>query len=101
MYAKIYKPEPSAMTSGRANLDLWLLEYEINEPRMIDPLTGNDRNTDTRQQLKLKFDSMEAAVAYAKAKNIPHRVIDTVKSKRISRSYSENFAYDRKMPWTH
>ena len=101
MYAKIYKPEASAMTSGRANLDAWFLEYETDEPRMIDPLTGNDRNTDTRQQIKMKFDSLEAAVSYAKAKRIPHRVIAVQKTKRISRSYSENFAYDRKMPWTH
>ncbi|GGX59477.1 hypothetical protein GCM10011309_06530 [Litorimonas cladophorae] len=101
MFAKIYKPEASAMTSGRANLDMWCLEYQSAQPSIIDPLTGNARNVDTREQLELRFDSLEDAVAYAKANGIPHRIVDRPKSKRIPRSYSENFDYDRKLPWTH
>jgi len=101
MFAKIYKPEASAMTSGRANLDVWYLEYQTTQPSQIDPLTGNARNTDTHDQLKMKFASLEDAVAYAKANNIPHRVVNKPKTKRIPRSYAENFDYDRKLPWTH
>ncbi len=101
MFAKIYKPEPSAMTSGRANLDAWCLEYQSTQPSVIDPLTGNARNVDTRDQLKMKFNTMEDAVAYAKANSIPHRIVDRPKRKRISRSYAENFDYFRKLPWTH
>jgi hypothetical protein len=101
MYAKIYQPEPSAMTSGRATAGIWVLEYQSTQPRVIDPLTGNTRNSDTRAQLKMTFDTRDAAVAYAKANQIPHRVVDRPKSKRIPRSYSENFDYDRKLPWTH
>ena len=101
MYAKIYKAEPSAMTSGRANAGVWMLDFQSTQPRVIDALTGNTRNVDTRAQLEMKFESKEDAVSYAKANNIPHRVIDRPKSKRISRSYSENFDYDRKLPWTH
>ncbi len=89
------------MTSGRANSEKWYLEYQSIERSVIDPLTGNTRNVDTREQLKMPFDTLEDAVAYAKANNIPHRVIDRPKSKRIPRSYSENFDYDRKLPWTH
>jgi hypothetical protein len=101
MYAKIYQAEPSAMTSGRATAGVWMLEYQSSKPRVIDPLTGNTRNSDTRAQLKLTFASRTDAVAYAKSNNIPHRVIDRPKSKRIPRSYAENFDYDRKLPWTH
>lgn len=101
MFAKIYKPEASAMTSGRAHLDVWCLEFQSTQRSMIDPLTGNARNVDTRDQLDMRFETLEDAVAYAKANNIPHRVVDRPKSKRISRSYSENFDYDRKLPWTH
>jgi len=101
MYAKIYKAEPSAMTSGRANAGVWILDFQSTKPRVIDALTGNTRNVDTRAQLEMKFKSKEDAVSYAKANDIPHRVIDRPKSKRISRSYSENFDYDRKLPWTH
>jgi len=101
MYAKIYQAEPSAMTSGRATAGVWMLEYQSSQSRTIDPLTGNTRNSDTRAQLKLKFDSKEDAVSYAKANHLPHRVVDRPKTKRIPRSYAENFDYDRKLPWTH
>ncbi|WP_299380290.1 NADH dehydrogenase ubiquinone Fe-S protein 4 [uncultured Kiloniella sp.] len=102
MYAKIYRPEPSAMTSGRAHLDQWILEFTSNTPTMIDPLTGNARSIDTREQLDMKFVTLESAVAYAKANNIPHRIINAPTSRgRIRRSYADNFAYDRKLPWTH
>ena len=89
------------MTSGRAHLDQWILEFTSNTPTMIDPLTGNARSIDTREQLDMKFVTLESAVAYAKANNIPHRVEKPKTVKRVSRSYAENFAYDRKHPWTH
>jgi len=101
MFAKIYQPSPSAMTSGRANSDHWVLEFVSRAAKRIDPLTGNTSSSDTRDQLDLIFDSAEEAVAYAKANDIPHRVIRRSKMKRIPRSYGENFDYDRKLPWTH
>ena len=101
MYAKIYKAEPSAMTSGRANAGVWMLDFQSTKPRVVDALTGNTRNVDTRSQLDMKFESKDAAISYAQANNIPYRVIDRPKSKRISRSYADNFAFERKLPWTH
>jgi hypothetical protein len=101
MFAKIYQPNPSAMTSGRAKSNHWLLEFVSKGPTVIDPLTGNTRSVNPRSQIELKFDTQEEAVAYAKAHNIPHRVIESKKMKRIPRSYSDNFKYDRKLPWTH
>ena len=101
MFAKIYQPSPSAMTSGRAGAGQWALEFVSRGTNRIDPLTGNTSSSDTRVQLDLTFESEDAAVAYAKANNIPHRVIRGRKMKRIPRSYAENFDYDRKLPWTH
>ncbi len=101
MFARIYQPAPNAMQSGRANTRHWVLEFPKGGTRTIDPLTGTYRSTDVTGQLDLKFDTMEAAVAYAKARNIPHKVIAPKAVKRIHRSYSDNFAYDRKQPWTH
>ena len=101
MYAKIYQAQPSAMTSGRATAGVWMIDFQSTKPRVIDPLTGNTRSVDTRGQLEMKFVSKEAAISYAKANDIPFRVIDRPKSKRISRSYAENFDFDRKLPWTH
>ena len=101
MFAKIYQPSPNAMQSGRANSQQWVLEFPKGGKRVIDPLTGTYRGTDMMDQLELRFDSLEAAVAYAKANNIPHKVIKPKAVRRVSRSYSENFDYDRKLPWTH
>jgi len=74
MFAKIYQPSPCAMQSGRANTQHWVLEFVSRKPVLIDPLTGNTRSTDMRSQIELKFDTLDEAVAYAKANNIPHRI---------------------------
>ena len=100
MLAKIYQPSPSAMTSGRAKRH-WVLEFMGGSSGTIDPLTGTKRSMNMRSQLNLKFETLEEAVAYAKANNIPHQVVQSQKVKRISRSYADNFAFDRKLPWTH
>ena len=101
MFAKIYQPSASAMQSGRGNTQKWVLEFVSRTPTVIDPLTGTARSTNMRDQLSLKFDSLEDAVSYAKGNKIPYRVSQPKTRKRISRSYAENFAYDRKLPWTH
>ena len=101
MYAKIYRPRPSAMTSGRAKTHHWILEFDSAEPRLIDPLTGNAVSTDTREQVRMTFDTLDEAVSYCKANDIPHRVHGAQSTKRIPRSYADNFAFDRKLPWTH
>ncbi len=101
MFARIYQPSPNAMQSGRGNSRHWVLELPRSSKGTVDPLTGTFRSTDMSAQLDLKFETLEAAVAYAKANNIPHRVIKPKTVKRISRSYAENFAYERKLPWTH
>jgi len=101
MFAKIYQPAPNAMQSGRAGSSEWALEFKPSSRGEIDPLTGTMRSTDMRAQLNLKFATLEEAVAYAKANNIPHRVVKPRRVKRVSRSYSDNFAFERKHPWTH
>ena len=101
MFARIYQPAPNAMQSGRKGSEDWVLEFAKSGTRAIDPLTGTKRSTDMTAQLDLRFDDLEAAVAYAKAHNIVHRVEKPKAVRRVSRSYAENFDYDRKHPWTH
>ncbi len=101
MIARIYQPAPNAMQSGRAKSRHWVIEFSKAKTGILDPLTGTYRSTDPKAQLDLKFDSLDDAVAYAKANNIPHRVEKPKTVKRVSRSYAENFDYDRKLPWTH
>lgn len=89
------------MSSGRAKSNYWILQYETDEPLAINPLTGNAVSTDTREQIRLTFETLEEAVSYAKANNIPHRIHGARTTPRIHRSYADNFAFDRKLPWTH
>lgn len=101
MFAKIYQPSRNAMQSGQANSQHWALEFTGRDRQIIDPLTGTQTSTNTLKQLDLKFKSLEDAVAYAKSRGIPYQVTQKPARKRISRSYAENFDYERKLPWTH
>ena len=38
MTARIYRPAPNAMQSGKAKSQEWLLEFESATPRTVDPL---------------------------------------------------------------
>ena len=101
MRARIYKPAKNAMQSGRARTKLWLLEYEPESPRTPDPLMGWTSSHDMRQQLALEFDTSEEAVAYAEKHNIPYQVFEPHAPTPKPKAYSDNFRFDRKVPWSH
>ena len=65
MVARIYKPARNTMQSGRARSQHWVLEFEPETARGIEPLMGWTSSGDTRQQLRLNFDTKEHAIAYA------------------------------------
>jgi hypothetical protein len=101
MLARIYQPAKNAMQSGKARSKKWLLEYEPEQPREIDPLMGWTSSGDMKQQLSLEFDTAEEAVAYAEKHGIPFRVFEPHKPEAKAKSYSDNFRFDRKVPWSH
>jgi hypothetical protein len=101
MTARIYSPARTAMQSGKGKTGNWVLEYVPEKPKSIDPLMGYTSSSDMLAQVKLRFDTKEAAVAFAEKKGIPHRVEEpkVPTAKRVS--YPDNFAFARKTPWTH
>lgn len=101
MSAKIYRPAKTAMQSGKAKTHLWLLEFDADTPRTIDPIMGYTSSADTRQQVRLTFETQELAVAYAERNGIEYRVIEPKEATRKSVSYSDNFRFSRSQPWTH
>jgi hypothetical protein len=101
MRARIYQPAKNAMQSGKARTKQWVMEYEPEAPREIDPLMGWTSSTDMRSQVELEFDSREEAVAYAEAHAIPYQVFEPHLPKPHAKSYSDNFRVDRKVPWSH
>jgi hypothetical protein len=86
---------------GKAKTGYWVLEYDPETPRRIDPLMGYTSSGDTKSQIRLTFQTQEEAVAYAEKHGIEYRVQEPKESRRRQISYSDNFRYERKTPWTH
>lgn len=103
MPARIYKPARNAMQSGTAKSKYWVLEYPNATGRDVDPLMGWTSSADTQTQVKLRFDTKEAALEYAEAKGIDAVVSEPHKRAANVRAggYAENFATKRRGPWTH
>ncbi len=101
MSARIYSPAKTAMQSGKAKTGRWVLEFDPEQPRRIDPLMGYTSSADMKSQVRVFFDTKEAAVAYAEKHRLAFRLTEPKQSSRRQISYSDNFKYDRKVPWTH
>jgi hypothetical protein len=101
MLARIFRPAKTAMQSGRAKACDWVLEFEPADARRPDPLMGWTQTGDTQGQVRLTFETKDAAVSYADAHGIAFQLMDPKPAKRIIKAYADNFAFGRKIPWTH
>ena len=101
MTARIYKPARTAMQSGTAKTNEWVLDYEPEQPRMVEPLMGWTSSSDMRQQVRLRFATKEEAVAYCERHGIPYQVLAAKQAVRQGKAYADNFAYGRREAWTH
>jgi hypothetical protein len=54
-----------------------------------------------RQQLRLRFETKEEAIAYCERHGIAYQLTEPKPSVPRTISYSDNFAYNRRSPWTH
>jgi hypothetical protein len=101
MTARIYKPARTAMQSGTAKTHDWLLEYEPEAPRVVEPLMGWTSSTDMKSQIRLRFPTKEEAIAYCERKGIAYQVSEPKEPARRSIAYADNFAFQRRGLWTH
>lgn len=102
MFARIFQPAKTAMQSGKAKTGVWLLEFEAEVARRIDPLMGwTSADETTPGQVRLHFETKEAAIKYAESRNIPYQVIAAKAATPVAKAYSDNFAFRRRKPWTH
>lgn len=103
MRARIYKPARTAMQSGTARTRGWVLDYAPSESRELDPLMGWTGSGDTQAQVRLRFPTKEAALDYAREHGIDAVVTEPKTRKPNIRAggYGENFATNRRGPWTH
>jgi NADH dehydrogenase len=103
MTARIFKPARTAMSSGTAKTHDWVLEFPAESARDVDPLMGWTSSSDTQSQVRLTFETKEAALDYAKAEGIDAVVQEPKVRKPNLRpgGYGENFATGRRGAWTH
>lgn len=101
MAARIYQPARTATQSGHAKTKEWVLEYEPEERREIEPLMGWTSSGDMNAQVRLEFPALQDAITYAQRNNIPYRVMEPHKRKVTKKAYADNFRYGRLISWTH
>lgn len=98
---RIYQPRKTAMQSGRAKTRYWLVEYEPGAKVKNDPLMGWVGHGDTRNQLRMRFETREEAVAFCQKHELDYHLIEPKARKLQHKSYADNFRYDRVKNWTH
>src|SRR5882672_6991421 len=99
MTARIYKPAKTAMQSGQAGTKAWVIDFEPEEARQVEPLMGWTSSGDMRQELRLRFDTKEEAVAYCEKRGIAYQMFEEKPVVRQRISYSDNFAFKRRDAW--
>ena len=101
MLARIYKPAKTAMQSGKAKSQDWVLEFEPASARTIDPLMGWTSSGDMNGQVRLRFETQQEAVDYAERHGIAFELFEPQSPPLILKAYADNFAPGRRQPWTH
>jgi len=103
MGARIFRPAKTAMSSGTANTHDWMLEFVPDAAREVDPLMGWTSSADTQAQVRLTFETKDAALTYARDHGIEAVVIQprTRAANIRPGGYGENFATVRRGAWTH
>jgi hypothetical protein len=101
MPARLYKQSKPAGQSGLAGTRCWVLEYGQGAPRRQDSLMGWTGSTDARSQIRLAFDTLDEALAYAKREQIAVEVEKPTERLRRPKVYADNFKSDRIQNWTH
>jgi ETC complex I subunit conserved region len=100
MTARIYKPARSAMQSGTGKAEQWLLTFEATQ-KSADPLMGWTSTSDTQEQVTLRFDTKDEAIAYAQREGLAYTVAVESPARMNKKSYSDNFRWGRTENWTH
>jgi len=95
MDVRIYQPGKTPTQSGRAHSQDWVVEPRHPGPKILDPLMGWTGSEDASQQVCLRFDSREDAVAYATRYHLSYVVEEPHKPRPRIKSYSDNFSYNR------
>ncbi len=102
MRARIFQRPKTATQSGTAGAGNWVLDYASSRREQNDPLMGWWGSTSTQNQVSLRFDTMEAAIAYADSNGIAYDLELPPATRPIKpKAYADNFRWGRAENWTH
>ena len=100
-HVRIYRPSKTAMQSGRAKTRQWVMVFEPSDRSTPDPIIGWNGSGDTKQQVRLTFETEAEAIAYARKEGYTYTVSEPRERRIKPKAYADNFAYTRMEPWTH
>lgn len=95
MTARIYKPAKTAMQSGVAKTQDWVLNFDPRDAQRPDTLMGWVGSRDTQRQVTLRFKTQQEAEAYCKGNGLDYVVVAPQTPTVHPKSYAENFRPDR------
>jgi hypothetical protein len=101
MQVRIYQPAKTAMQSGRGKTQQWMIEFEPGRAKGPEPLMGWTGGGDTKDQVRLAFDTREEAIAYAEKHGYSYTLVAAQDRRIRPKAYADNFRFDRQKPWTH
>ena len=91
---RIYKPAKTAMQSGRGHhTEHWILEGISQSSKTPEHLMGWTSAEDTQDQIRLTFDSLQTAVAFAEERGWTYDSAQTHDRTVRPQSYMNNFEY--------
>lgn len=89
--ARISEIERKTTQSGKANSGRWLLEFERQEALRADPLTGWNGSGDTNPQVRMIFETKEAAIAYCDRNGLGYHIMSAQPVRLKLQAYADNF----------
>ena len=93
MQARIYQPSKTATQSGRRKTKEWLVEFEPRSRKEADRLIGWVGSDDMDQQVRLRFPTKEAAIAYCKREDLAYQVFEPRQRVVRPKAYADNFIH--------
>jgi hypothetical protein len=89
--ARISELDRKTTQSGKAIAGRWMLEFERQQPLRADPLTGWNGSNDTNPQVRMPFQSKEAAIAYCEKHGLTYHIVPAAPVRLKLQAYADNF----------
>ena len=89
--ARISELDRKTTQSGKAIAGRWMLEFERQQALKADPLTGWNGSGDTNPQVRMPFQSKEAAIAYCEKHGLAYHIVPAAPVRLKIQAYADNF----------